>query len=58
MPSLNYSMQNISNINLYSNYVDHNFITTHPSILKTKLIIQKFSLFLYQRQKYRGLQCI
>ena len=37
MPSLNYSMQNISNINLYSNYVDHNFITTHPSILKNKV---------------------
>ena len=37
MPSLEYSKQNISNINLYANFVDHNFITTHPSILKNKL---------------------
>ena len=37
MPSLNYSKQNISNIKLYSNVVDHNFITTHPSILKDKI---------------------
>ena len=59
MPSLNYSMQNISNINLYSNYVDHNFITTHPSILKNKVNNSKnFHFFLYHRQKYRGLQCI
>ena len=34
MPGLNYSKQNLTNINLYSNVVDHNFITTHPSILK------------------------
>ena len=33
MPSLNYSKKNLENINLYSNYVDHNFITTDPSIL-------------------------
>ena len=37
MPSLQYSKKNISNINLYSNFVDHNFITTHPSIIKSKL---------------------
>ena len=37
MPSLNYSKQNISNINLYSDFVDHNFITTHPSVLKNKI---------------------
>ena len=36
MSGLNYSKQNIANINLYSNLVDHNFITTHPSILKNK----------------------
>tara|TARA_A100001035_G_C27774982_1_gene498482 strand:+ start:298 stop:2421 length:2124 start_codon:yes stop_codon:yes gene_type:complete len=30
MPSLNYSKQNIENINLYSAFVDHNFITTDP----------------------------
>ena len=37
MPSLDYSKQNISNIKLYSDVVDHNFITTHPSILKKKV---------------------
>ena len=37
MPSLDYSKKNISNINLYSHYVDHNFITTHPSIVKNKI---------------------
>ena len=34
MPSLKYSKQNISNIKIYSKIVDHNFITTHPSVLK------------------------
>ena len=34
MPGLNYSKQNISNISLYSNSVDHNFITTDPTVLK------------------------
>jgi spore maturation protein CgeB len=34
MNSLKYSKQNIENINKYSNYVDHTFLTTHPSILK------------------------
>ena len=33
MQSLNYSKQNISNIKIYSDFVDHNFITTDPSIL-------------------------
>ena len=33
MPSLSYSKKNIENISLYSDYVDHNFITTDPSIL-------------------------
>ena len=42
MPSLNYSKQNISNINLYSNFVDHNFITTHPSVIKNKRILTIF----------------
>ena len=37
MPSLDYSKQNLSNINLYSNLVDHNFITTHPSTFKNKI---------------------
>jgi hypothetical protein len=34
MPSLNYSKTNIVNISNYANLVDHNFITTDPSILK------------------------
>ena len=34
MNSLNYSKKNIQNITNYSNIVDHNFITTHPSVLK------------------------
>ena len=33
MPSLSYSSENIRNLTEYSNYVDHNFITTHPSVL-------------------------
>ncbi len=37
MDGLNYSKQNISNIKLYADYVDHNFITTHPSIIKNKI---------------------
>jgi len=45
MPSLDYSKQNISNISLYSNLVDHNFITTHPSILKNKININNFHFF-------------
>ena len=45
MPNLNYSKQNISNINLYSNFVDHNFITTDPSVLKEKLNINNFHFF-------------
>ena len=33
MPSLSYSSENIENLTKYSSYVDHNFITTHPSVL-------------------------
>ena len=32
MPSLDYSKKNIANISLYSDVVDHTFITTDPSI--------------------------
>ena len=32
MASLEYSKQNIANINIYADIVDHNFITTDPSI--------------------------
>ena len=45
MPDLDYSKQNISNINLYSNFVDHNFITTDPSVLKKELNINNFHFF-------------
>ena len=34
MPSLDYSKTNIKNISHYANIVDHNFITTDPSIFK------------------------
>ena len=34
MPSLDYSRTNIKNISNYANLVDHNFITTDPSIFK------------------------
>ena len=44
-PSLEYSKKNISNINLYSNYVDHNFITTHPSIIKNIIKNDNFHFF-------------
>ena len=45
MPSLKYSKQNISNINLYADLVDHNFITSHPSILKNKVNNKNFHFF-------------
>jgi len=45
MPSLNYSKQNISNIKLYSNFVDHNFITTDPSVLKKDINNNNFHFF-------------
>ena len=38
MPSLNYSRNNIENIQKYSELVDHNFITTNPSELKKQNI--------------------
>jgi glycosyltransferase involved in cell wall biosynthesis len=34
MPSLDYSRNNINNISYYANLVDHNFITTDPSVFK------------------------
>ena len=45
MSSLNYSKKNIFNIEMYSKFVDHNFITTHPSIFKNKLDKNKFNFF-------------
>ena len=48
MQGLEYSNKNISNISLYSGLVDHNFITTDPSVLKNKIGNKNFhfSLFL------------
>ena len=45
MSGLDYSNQNISNINYYADYVDHNFITTHPSVIKNKLSNKNFHFF-------------
>ena len=45
MPSLKYSKKNIHNINLYADFVDHNFITTHPSVLKKQRNIDNFHFF-------------
>ena len=45
MPSLNYSKKNISSINLYSNIVHHNFITTHPSIVKQNIKTNNIHFF-------------
>jgi hypothetical protein len=39
MKSLSYSKKNIQNITNYSDIVDHNFITTDPSVLKNKILI-------------------
>jgi len=45
MPSLNYSKKNISNIQLYSDFVDHNFITTDPSVLSKSVKKNNFNFF-------------
>ena len=45
MSGLNYSNKNISNIKLYSDFVDHNFITTDPSILNRKINKNNFYFF-------------
>ena len=46
MPSLKYSNNNIENLSKYYKFVDHNFITTHPSILKKqKLDVKNFHFF-------------
>ncbi len=45
MSNLKYSKKNISNINIYSDIVDHNFITTDPSILKGKIKMNNFHFF-------------
>ena len=45
MPSLSYSFKNISNIQIYSELVDHNFITTDPSVLGPKIDKKNFKFF-------------
>jgi glycosyltransferase involved in cell wall biosynthesis len=45
MPDLEFSKKNIENISPYIPLVDHNFITTDPSILKDKFKKQKFNFF-------------
>jgi len=47
MKSLNYSKKNIENINKYSEIVDHNFVTTHQSVLKKQKINIKNLHFLF-----------
>jgi glycosyltransferase involved in cell wall biosynthesis len=47
MKSLSYSKKNIQNIANYSDIVDHNFITTHPSVLKNQKINIKNLHFLF-----------
>ena len=47
MKSLKYSQKNINNIMQYSKYVDHNFITTDPSVLKKQKIDLKNPHFLF-----------
>ena len=44
MPGLQYSKKNIANINLYADFVDHNFITTDPSVLP-EFKKKKFNFF-------------
>jgi glycosyltransferase involved in cell wall biosynthesis len=41
MQSLDYSKQNIKNLTYYADLVDHNFITTDPSVLKKQNIFIK-----------------
>ena len=45
MNDLNYSKHNISNIENYSNVVDHNFITTDPIVLKNNNNIKNLHFF-------------
>ena len=56
MSGLDYSKQNISNINIYAEVVDHNFITTDPSILKKKIDIKNFHFFFVPVDK--NIECL
>jgi len=45
MAGLTYSKKNISNISTYAFFVDHNFITTDPSVIKKKINTDNFHFF-------------
>jgi len=45
MPGLEFSKRNIDNIDPYVPLVDHNFITTHPSIIKNEFKTNNFHFF-------------
>ena len=45
MPGLDYSKKNISNINKYASFVDHNFVTTDPSVIKKEIKTNNFHFF-------------
>ena len=45
MSDLSYSNKNISNINTYAPFVDHNFITTDPSVIKKKITTDNLHFF-------------
>ena len=46
MKGLDYSKKNIANFSIYKDLVDHNFLTTHPEILKSYgLDISNFHFF-------------
>ena len=45
MPSLSYSKKNISNISTYAPFVDHNFITTDPFVIKNQINVDNFHFF-------------
>jgi glycosyltransferase involved in cell wall biosynthesis len=45
MASLTYSKKNISNISKYAAFVDHNFITTDPSVIRKKINTDNFHFF-------------
>ena len=45
MNGLAFSEKNITNIKRYSDIVDHNFVTTHPTVFKNKFKSKNFHFF-------------
>ncbi len=45
MSGLTYSKKNILNISKYASFVDHNFITTDPSVIKKEIKTDNFHFF-------------